>query len=299
MIYSTICVSNMDEALGYYRDIIGMTVKSDTRLKGKSYDNLYGLKGVDARRAVLGFQESGDIHLIQHYAHRGWPVSKAMTQYDYCYIHMDFASRSLEHIYRDFQKKGVTVNCPMQNEQTQQRKSISFKAPDFVQLETHDWAMKHPWIKAERPEKGFYAFVHTALSVRDLNQTLHFYRDLLDMQLIRTSHLQGDRFESMDCLKKGAIAQNAVVRGKEGPEIQFLWHYAGVHHQQGKPIGITMQQCDYAIVNVGLKTDDIEGLHRLLRKEGTVVNCEIQSTAGGIRAFSFRDPDGNFLIVES
>lgn len=296
--YSTICVSNMDEALDYYRDIIGMRVKSDTKLNGECYDKLYVLKGMDARRVVLGFQESGDIHLVQHNAHRGWPVSKTMTQYDFCFIHLDIASHKLDEIYYDFQQKGVITHCPLQTNAVNQNKSISFKGPDHVQLETHDWWVKHAWIKADPPEKGFYALVHTALSVSDLNKTLHLYRGVLGMSLIRQTHLEGERFEEMDCLEKGAIAQNAVVRGEEGPEIQFIWHYAGVHHMRGKPIGATMQQCDYAIVNVGLKTDDIEGLHKLLKKEGVVVNCDIQVTPDQTRAFSFRDPDGNFLIAE-
>ncbi len=48
-----ISVANLERSIGFYRDVLGMQVIQEVRMRGANYDAIMGLEGTEGRIAVL------------------------------------------------------------------------------------------------------------------------------------------------------------------------------------------------------------------------------------------------------
>ena len=131
------------------------------------------------------------------------------------------------------------------------------------------------------------ALHHTAISVTSLDQSIHFYCDLLGMNLEwRMDHRQGEALERMTALK-GADLSVAMLSGW-GSRIELLQY----HFPLGQPYPTNKPQCDNGIIHIAFQVDDIESLYERLLSQGVRFNAPPQVTRPGVKATYFHDPDG-------
>lgn len=135
---------------------------------------------------------------------------------------------------------------------------------------------------------------HVAVSVRDLEKVLHFYRDLLGFEVDwERPQYAGDAFSNVVDMKD-AEAHIVMLKG-HGTRIE-LFHYK-------KPSGQKREgedsQCNFGITHF---TFSVKGLHEIyenLLKEGVRFNCSPQNLRPGVWATYMRDPEGNTIeLVE-
>ena len=126
---------------------------------------------------------------------------------------------------------------------------------------------------------------HVGVTVRDIEESIAFYRDVVGMELFSRRRMQGDWFDTLTH-NSGADIDVAMLR-MEGLTLQLVQYLAAggttlplAHHNIGNP---------HLCVNV----DDVDAKHRESVARGGLDPTPIVDIMGlGIRSFYVHDPDG-------
>lgn len=106
-----IVVANMDKALGFYRDLLGMKIKRDMLESGDFIDNILALKNVKVRTVKLSMSDGNLIELLHYESHPSHPVDRKIC--DLGYTHVAFTVDNLDSEYERLKKTGVEfVSAP-------------------------------------------------------------------------------------------------------------------------------------------------------------------------------------------
>jgi len=137
-------------------------------------------------------------------------------------------------------------------------------------------------------------FHHTAISVSDLDRSIHFYRDLLGMKLDwRIDHRRSPALEKVVGL--GNVDVSYAMLSGWGTKIEvFEYHSpAGLLYPENRPV------CDHGITHMAFQVEKIDELYQRLKSQGVRFNSPPQIVREGVKAAYFHDPDGITLeIVE-
>jgi glyoxylase I family protein len=140
---------------------------------------------------------------------------------------------------------------------------------------------------------------HVGLTVRDLDRSVRFYRDILGLQYQGEILMEGKETEAM-FQRPGCRARVAYLNGAaqlQMPPVELIMFLGEEIRQQPMDLFST------AISELCFYTDDAEGVYRKLIGHG--VEClstpqEFDFRAAGFgrsKAFYFRDPDGIILEI--
>ncbi len=129
-------------------------------------------------------------------------------------------------------------------------------------------------------------FHHVALSVRDLDRALSFYRDLLGFEVDwDMDHRGGGPLSRVVGLDK-ADAHVIMLQG-HGMRLELFSYY----HPQGQDQGFK-RPCDFGITHFALAVRDVDDMYQRLVKAGVKFNCEPQVLRPGVKAAYLRDFEG-------
>jgi catechol 2,3-dioxygenase-like lactoylglutathione lyase family enzyme len=131
---------------------------------------------------------------------------------------------------------------------------------------------------------------HTAISTRDLQRSLGFYRDLLGFEQIFTSEWECGS-EAADKITGLKDSSAKVVMLKAGNACVELFEYSS---PPPRPGDANRPACDHGITHLCLDVRDIQAEYERLRAAGMVFHCAPQTMAG-VSATYGRDPDGNIV----
>ena len=133
---------------------------------------------------------------------------------------------------------------------------------------------------------------HTALSVKDLDRSIRFYRDLLGMRLDwRIDHRKSKELEKIVGLNDVDLSY-AMLSGWGGRIELFQYHSpAGRPHPEYKPI------CDHGITHLGFEVKSIDAFYQQLKDQGVRFNSPPLLVREGVKAAYFHDPDGITLEI--
>jgi catechol 2,3-dioxygenase-like lactoylglutathione lyase family enzyme len=104
---------------------------------------------------------------------------------------------------------------------------------------------------------------HVALSVRDLNESLHFYRDLLGLELIRVLECGADSKLGTVVGMPGCAARIAHLRF--GSAMLELFQYLD---PRGEPVAAARKQADIGWAHFGFISRDVRSDYEALRQAG-------------------------------
>ncbi len=107
--HTCITVSNMDEALTFYKDTLGCKQTMDFEISDEAFDKIMNIKGFRAR---FVFFEEG-LELVYYYP----PVEGRMpsiTPFDFGYTFVIMEIDDLDETYANLVKKGVKFDAPPQ-----------------------------------------------------------------------------------------------------------------------------------------------------------------------------------------
>ena len=131
---------------------------------------------------------------------------------------------------------------------------------------------------------------HTAISVSDLDKSIHFYGNLLGMTVEwRMDHRQGDSLERVVGMKNVDVSI-AVLSGW-GSRIELLQY----HFPRGKSYPANKLQCDKGIIHLAFQVENIDDLYKRLLAQGVQFNAPPLVLRPGVKATYFHDPDGMTL----
>jgi catechol 2,3-dioxygenase-like lactoylglutathione lyase family enzyme len=136
------------------------------------------------------------------------------------------------------------------------------------------------------------------ITVADMDRSIAFYRDVLSFEQQSDVEVTGEAYEQLT----GVFGlRMRVVRMHLGDEEIELIEYLT---PRGRPIPVDSRSNDRWFQHIAIITGDMDGAFAWLRKNKVQYSSPEPQTlpawnkaAGGIRAFYFKDPDGNNLEV--
>ncbi|AKU09699.1 MULTISPECIES: VOC family protein [Haloferax] len=127
---------------------------------------------------------------------------------------------------------------------------------------------------------------HVGITVRDLDSTLEFYRDALDLPVVSRFEVAGDEFATAVSVD-GASARFAHL---DGGDVRIeLVEYDPVGADTDEP---TLNRP--GATHLGLSVDDVDAAVAELPRD-TETLSEPQTTESGTRIAFVRDPEGNLV----
>jgi catechol 2,3-dioxygenase-like lactoylglutathione lyase family enzyme len=132
---------------------------------------------------------------------------------------------------------------------------------------------------------------HVGIVVGDLERSLHFYRDLLGLQIERLMDESGHFVETILGLP-GVRVTTAKLRGAEGPTLVELLHFR-------EPVGVRrepMSPLTLGLTHIALTVDDVDATYQRLSKAGIAFIEAPQVSPTGLAKVAFcRDPEGTLI----
>lgn len=117
-------------------------------------------------------------------------------------------------------------------------------------------------------------YLHTMVRVKDLEASLHFYRDLLGLVQTRRMDSEAGRFS---LIYLAAPQDTARAETEKSPEVELTWNWDAEDYQGGRNFG-----------HLAFAVDDIYAACQRLMDGGVVIN---RPPRDGHMAF-VRSPDG-------
>jgi len=135
---------------------------------------------------------------------------------------------------------------------------------------------------------------HIGMSVKDLNRSVAFYRDLLSMEvLIAPQPFSGKIYETIMAIS--GVAGKVAVLKKGSVEIELFQFSTPCPSGGSEPRRV----CEHGISHFCIEVSNIESEYRRLKDAGVVFHCAPQNFQDAALATYGRDPDGNiFELLE-
>jgi catechol 2,3-dioxygenase-like lactoylglutathione lyase family enzyme len=136
-------------------------------------------------------------------------------------------------------------------------------------------------------------FNHVGFSVRDLNRSIHFYRNLLGMEVVVKESFSGDQYSRILALERA----EGTVAFLRSANIQLeLFEF---FNPSPKPVDPDRPVCDHGLTHFCIEVADIEFEYQRLKSAGVLFHCSPLLFFGNVKATYGRDPDGNvFEMIE-
>ncbi len=127
---------------------------------------------------------------------------------------------------------------------------------------------------------------HVAISVKDMENELRFYRDLLGFEVDwERENYTGEMYARVVGLP-GAAARVVMLKGY-GARIE-LFKY---HVPEGEECG-PKRQCDFGLTHFALTVKGIHGIYERLLQAGVQFNGPNQKLHSGVWATYMKEPEG-------
>jgi catechol 2,3-dioxygenase-like lactoylglutathione lyase family enzyme len=130
-----IVVSDLNKALYFYRDLLGLKIVKDMNESGDFIDNISNLEGVQVRTIKMAADDGNLIELLYYESHPEKPDHKRLINQIGC-SHIAFTVENVEEEYRKLMEVGIHFNAPPQYSPDGYAKVTFCKDPDgsYVEL---------------------------------------------------------------------------------------------------------------------------------------------------------------------
>ncbi|MBD2527300.1 VOC family protein [Nostoc sp. FACHB-133] len=305
-------VTNCDHSLDFYIQALLFELVSDITVEGQDYSDLQGVTGAKIRIVTLRL---GDelIELMEYLNVQGKPIPSDSQSNDLWFQHLAIVVSDMDRAYahlRSFPIEAISnapQTIPPENEASGGVRAFKFKDPDGHDLELI-------WFP---PDKGqdkwhqnrhnlFLGIDHSAMSttgyayaISNTEQSLHFYRDLLGMQIDSRSLNWRATQSRLDNLPGAEVKITALRPIQDGMGIELLDY---IVPGKGRPMPSDWKSCDIAHVQIELVVNNLEQLVDKLRRNGVqFVSSRIVQFSD--RSFPYKqgclvkDPDGHAILL--
>ncbi|MHC5860819.1 VOC family protein [Nostoc sp.] len=296
-------------SLEFYTQALAFELVSDITVEGQDYSDLEGVTGAKIRIITLRL---GDelIELMEYLNIQGKPIPSDSQSNDLWFQHLAIVVSDMDRAYahlRSFPIEPISV-APQtilpDNEASGGVRAFKFKDPDGHDLELIWFPPdkgKDKW--HQNRNRLFLGIDHSAMTISNTEQSLHFYRDLLGMQIDSRSLNWRATQSRLDNLPGAEVKITALRPVQNGMGIELLDY---IVPGKGRPIPSDWKSCDIAHMQIQLVVNNLEQLVDKLRCNGVqfVLSRIVQfadSTSPYRQGCLVKDPDGHaiLLIAES
>ncbi|MEH2236840.1 VOC family protein [Nostoc sp.] len=307
-------VTNCDRSLNFYKEALGFELIGDITVEGQDYSDLEGVTEAKIRIVTL---QLGDelIELMEYLNIQGKPIPKDSQSNDLWFQHLAIVVSDMDRAYahlRSFPIEPISV-APQtilpDNETSSGVRAFKFKDPDGHDLELI-------WFPAEKGQdkwhqksvdaqqlvvrhRLFLGIDHSAIAISNTEQSLHFYRDLLGMQVDSRSLNWRATQTRLDNLPGAEVRITSLRPAQGGLGIELLDYLVP---GKGRPIPSDWKSCDIAHMQIELVVNDIEQAVEILRQNGIqFVSSRLVQFTDSASPYSqgclVKDPDGHAILL--
>jgi catechol 2,3-dioxygenase-like lactoylglutathione lyase family enzyme len=301
-----ITVSDMDQAIKFYSEVLSFQKTSDVEVLGSEYERLQGLFGVRLR--VVKMRLGSEIlELTEYLTPKGRAIPVDSRSNDRWFQHIAIVVSDMDKAYeilRKFKAQHASTapqRIPDTNKAAAGIRAFYFKDPDGHNLEIIYFPKGKGDPKwQENTQQVFLGIDHTAIVVSNTDASLQFYRDLLGLRLAGESENFGTEQEHLNNVF-GAKLRISGLKSPSGVGIEFLDYLAP---SDGKPFPSDARPNDLLHWQTTLVVNDAKAIAQKLRSSRTIfISPDVVAipslSLGFKRGFLVRDPDGHALrIVE-
>lgn len=299
LISVSLTVSDITEAVAFYRDSLGLMVGAEQTLEDPAWTSLLGLKpGTRVRAAdiVIGQQTiqlteidpPGKPYPPERASNDQWFQHVALVSGDIAAVWKGLALRSPGAITR-----GAPVTLPPS---TGSVTAFKFRDPEGHPLELISFppGVGDPqW--QNKNHSGIIGYDHTAISVMDVARSIAFYTGLLGFKIGGRSlntGIEQDRLDGLtDCEVDVVTLASASLAT---PHVELL-HY---RRPNGRTSNSEVRVTDVASTRQVHKVNNLDALVGRFETESvSFVSPGMVTLRGGAKAVAIRDPDGHMITL--
>ena len=221
-----ITVSDMPRALQFYRDVLDFQLVGEREIPAADIARLHGIPAARVRVATLRLGDE-QIELIAWQSPRGRAMPADSRSHDQWFQHIAIIVSDMDAAYRRLQRheiEGISSapqRLPDWNPTAGGIEAYYFKDPDGHALEVLRFPPGKADARWQRRDRLFLGIDHTAIVVRDTDESVRFYRDLLGLRLAGQSDNHGLEQERLNNVA-GAHLRITTLRAAAGPGVELL-----------------------------------------------------------------------------
>ena len=297
-------VSDMDQSIAFYRDVLSFKLVSDVEVFGPEYERLQGVFGL--RMRVVNLQLGQEtIELTEYLTPKGKPIPVDSRSNDLWFQHIAIVVRDMDEAYQHLRQHKVqhVSTGPQKLPETIPAaagiEAFYFQDPDGHNLEVIFFPSDKGDPRWQQPtEDLFLGIDHTAIATSNTPTSLKFYQDLLGLKLAGQSENFGTEQEHLNNVF-GARLLISGLKAPNGPGIEFLNYLAP---SNGRPRPEDAQANDLLHWQTTLEVRDVNAAVLQLRAGGAkfvspgVVQLPSRSL-GFTKGVLVQDPDGHVLRI--
>ncbi|MEM8638206.1 MAG: VOC family protein [Cyanobacteria bacterium P01_G01_bin.54] len=300
-----ITVSDLDEAIRFYSEVLTFEKISDVEVLGAEMEALQGVFGV--RMRVVQMQLGDEvIELTEYLAPPGGrPIPIDSRSNDLWFQHIAIVVSDMDAAYarlREFDVQHVSTGpqtLPESIPAAAGIKAFYFQDPDGHNLEV----IFFPEDKGdprwqEHDGELFLGIDHTAIGISNTEASLEFYRDLLGFEVAGESFNFGTEQEHLNNVQGARLHISGLTVGK-GMAVEFLEY---LEPGPGRPYPSDSQANDRWHWDITLVVNDAAAVAARLQAAGVSFISsgviELPNNDLGFRqGFLVRDPDGHAIRI--
>jgi catechol 2,3-dioxygenase-like lactoylglutathione lyase family enzyme len=133
---------------------------------------------------------------------------------------------------------------------------------------------------------------HAGIVVHDMERMLHFWRDVMGLQVVIDFREEGSYIDTVQALS-GVRLRMVKLRAPDGSMIELL-------HDEAHPTPPPERNelCDRGLRHLAFTVADVEAAWETLRDAGcTALSDPVLAPDGRARLFFARDPEGNLMEI--
>jgi catechol 2,3-dioxygenase-like lactoylglutathione lyase family enzyme len=295
-------VADMDRSLAFYTQVLSFAPVSDVEVTGSAYEHLQGVFGLRMRVVRLRLGDEALV-LTEYLAPKGRPIPVDSRSHDRWFQHIAIIVSDMERAYGWLRQHKVEhastgpQRLPTWNATAAGIQAFYFKDPDGHPLEILQFPPDKGDAKWHRPtEQLFLGIDHTAIVVRNTDDSLKWYRDLLGLTVVGESENYGPEQEHLNNVF-GARLRITTLRAAAGPGIECL-EYLAPH--DGRPFPAEARANDLVHWQTTLIARDLEATTQQVRAgRFPLVSPGLVTLPAGQLGFTagvlVRDPDGHAM----
>jgi catechol 2,3-dioxygenase-like lactoylglutathione lyase family enzyme len=296
----SLTVADLAGTAAFYRDSLGLETGPERSFHDPVWNSLLGLEPDTSARAIDVLIGHQTVELLA-FAPPGQPYPSERASNDQWFQHFALVSSDIESTWERLNSGGseceITRGPPvLLPPNTGSVTAFKFRDPEGHPLELISFppGVGAPvWQKARGG--GILGCDHTAISVIDLDRSLHFYTHLLGFRIAGRSLNHGpeqDRLDDLPGCEVDVVALEPTT--VTTPHVELL-HY---RMPPGRVSSTVIQVNDVASVRQLHKVDDLSTLVERLIAEGTIfVSPGIVMLKDATAAAAVRDPDGHMILL--
>jgi len=293
-----ITVANLDQAIGFFRDGLGLDVGPATDVQDPHWNALLGI-GVGARMRTANISFGRETLRLTAFDPPGSAYPSPRASNDPWFEHVALVAGDIQAVWSRLEEAApetITAGAPvLLPPNTGSVTAFKFRDPEGHPLELISFPEGVGDARWQQGGAGIRGFDHTAIAVSDLDRSLAFYTGLLGMRTAGRSLNQGPEQDRLDGLT-GCLVDVVALQplDQPTPHVELL-HY---RTPPGCPPRAPVRANDVASVRQVHQAGDLRVLVQRLEAAGTpfISDGPIELEEGR-QGVAIRDPDGHMIIL--